>query len=209
MTTPQREHDGLWVCSQVLSSGHFGVSVHIGREQWELVGDQVVEYAKACFTLATAADYDVAVFRLLTTRLGLEPALARRVLVGAVHWDRPELHQATAPLRFTGVIDRTKHPHPNPGSYVPRLSMSVHGRKLGLISPQDLRIHAAGALEVQAAATMDSAFSASLAEHLGLDKITARGVVQDLQNYLPEPEQSAPLPSSWGAADPGTLPGPA
>lgn len=170
------EDDGLWVRSEVMPDGSYGVGLNVGADRsWALNRSQAVDYAVACYTRATEAEHDAAVFGLLT-HIGLPQRTVAELLVKDLRPDRPDDHTATHPLRFTVAIDRTLRPF---------LKMELDGREAGELTTGDLRDHAAAVLNVLAAADLDAALLRTLTGTIGLDENRARAVVGSLMDHWP------------------------
>lgn len=179
--------DGLWVRSEVMPDGTYGVGLNVGQDRsWALNRDQAVSYAVACFARATEVEHDTAVMRLLTGTLGIPAETAGQVIVRDLRPDRPDAHDPTTPLRFIGQIGRAKHPRPDAGTFVPLLAMELDGQQVGQLTPADLRDHAAGVLNVIEAADLDAGLLRALVGPFGLDENRARAVVEDLANHWPD-----------------------
>lgn len=171
------EPDGLWVRSEVMPNGTYGVALNVGDDRsWALSRDRAVAYAAACVAVATAAEHDAAVFNLLTKQVGLPRETVGAVLVNDIHPDRPEQHAATDPLRFATALG-LKHG--------PFLKMTLDGKPAGELTPADLRDHALGVLKVIAAADLDAALHRALVGPFGLDDDRARQIIGSLANHWP------------------------
>ncbi|MPZ66238.1 MAG: hypothetical protein GEU83_12215 [Pseudonocardiaceae bacterium] len=188
------EDEGLWVRSEVMPDGSYGVGVSVeGDYAFSLNRDQAVAYAVACFTRATEADHDTAVLRLLT-QVGVPAKHAGQVVANDLRPDRPDEHTDTQPLRFTVAVGRAKHPRPDAGQFIPLLFLHLHDREIGQLTPSDLRDHGAAVLNVLAAADLDAALHRALTGTVGLDDDRARAIVGDLANHIPTTEP----PRAWG-----------
>lgn len=182
-----KDAEGLWVRSEVMSDGTYGVGLNVGADRsWVLNRDEAVAYTVACFARATEVEHDTAVMRLLTGKLGLPAKEAGQLIVKDLIPDRLDSFYVTKPLRFTGVIGRAKHPRPDAGQYVPLLGMELDGQGVGQLTPADLRDHAAAVLNVIAAADLDAGLVRALVGTVGIDEQRARAVVEDLANHWPE-----------------------
>jgi hypothetical protein len=181
------EDEGLWVRSEVMPDGTYGVGLNVGADRsWALSRDRAVAYAVACFARATEVEHDTAVMRLLTGKLGIPAETAGQVIVQDLRPDRPDAHDATKPLRFFGQIGRAKHPRPDAGQFVPMLAMELDGKDAGQLTPADLRDHAGAVLRVIAAADLDAALLRALTGTFGLDENRSRNVIDDLANHWPD-----------------------
>lgn len=187
MSGPPDDSEGLWVRSDLMPDGTYGVAISVGADRsWTLNLDQAVAYAVACHARATEVEHDTAVLRLLTDTLGIPAKTASQVIVSDLRPDRPDAQDATKPLRFTGAIGRAKYPRPDAGAYIPLLMMELDGTQVGQLTPADLRDHATGVLNVIAAADLDAALLRALTGTFDIDEDRARAVVEDLANHWPE-----------------------
>lgn len=172
---------GLWVRSDVLPDGSYGVTVSVGEDRaWTLPRRRAERYAVACMARAIEAEHDAAVFRLLTIRLRMEAKSAAALVVQDVRASRQADDRATAPMRFVPSLTIEGKPF---------LVHEVDGETVGQLIPADLRDHAAGVLQVLAAADLDRALLASLTGAIGLDDGTARAVIGALAEHWPEEEE--------------------
>lgn len=171
------EHEGLWVRSEVMPNGTYGVALNVGEDRaWALDRDQAVAYAVACFARATEAEHDAAVLALLL-HIGLDLREAAMTLAKDVRPDRPVDHSATEPLHFEVGIGKRVGPF---------VKMLLDGRQVGELTPADLRDHAAGVLNVIAAADLDANLHRVLVGVMGVDDGRARGFVDSLQQHWPK-----------------------
>ncbi len=170
-------HEGIWVRSEVLPNGTYGVGLNVGDDRaWVLTRDRAVAYAVACLARATEAEHDAAVFRMLTTQIGISETDAAAVLVKDLRPNRPDDHTATEPLRFTVALGRRVGPF---------LNMALDGRQIGELTPADLRDHAVAVLNVLAAADLDANLRRVLVGQFGLDDNRARQFVGALADHWP------------------------
>lgn len=171
------DSEGLWVRSEVMPDGTYGVGISVGADRsWALTRSQAVDYAAACVARATEAEHDAAVWTLMTKQLGMPEDLIAELLVKDIRPDRPEDHKATEPLRFTVALGRTV------GAF---LKMSVDDREVGELTPADLRDHALAVLNAISAADLDAAFLRLLVGRIGLEEDVARAVVGSLADHWP------------------------
>jgi hypothetical protein len=186
--TEQAEDEGLWVRSELLPDGTYGVGISVEADTaFVLDREQAVAYAVACFARATEADHDTAIMRLLTAEVGVPNEVAAQVVQNDLRPDRPDDH-ATDPLRFIPAVGRAKYPRPNAGAFIPILAMQLNGDQVGQLTPADLRDHGGAVLDVLAAADLDAALHRALVGTVGLDDDKARSVVGELSHHLSEPE---------------------
>lgn len=178
--------EGLWVRSEVMPDGTYGVAVNVGADRvWPLDREQAVAYAVACYARATEAEHDAAVFGLLTRGVGMDRETAAAFLVHDLRPDRPENHTATEPVQYL----------PSVGERGPFLRMFLDGAQVGEMSCADLRDHAAAALNCLAAADLDAAAHRALTGSIGLDDARAREFVSSLAEYWPEQGVPRGVPS--------------
>lgn len=171
-----RDDEGLWVRSEVMPDGSYGVAVNVGADtSWSLNRPQAISYATTCYERATEAEHDAAVFRLFTEKLNMPERAVAQMLVKEIRPDRPTDHTATKPLEFTVAIGRQG----------PFIKMALDGKEAGEMTTSDLRDHAAGVLNTLSAADLDANLYRVLSKTVGLDDNLARTVVGDLQNYWP------------------------
>lgn len=176
------DDEGLWVRSEVMPDGTYGVGLNVGADRsWALGRDQAIAYAVACHRKATEAEHDAAVFTLLTHRLGMSESDAADVLKTELHPERPDDPAATAPLRFTTAIVRNAAPF---------LRVDVDGREVGDLTPNDLRDHAGNVLHVLAAADLDATLRRVLV-NIGIPTEKARAVIAGLAEHWPEERSAA------------------
>lgn len=181
MTARARMTDGLWVRSDVLPDGSYGVAINVGDDRaWTLNRDQAIAYAVACFTRATEAEHDAAVIGLLTAT-GMELRTAGAVVVKDLRPDRPDDDTATKPLRFI--------PSYGANSRRPFLVMQLDGLDCGELTTADLRDHAQAVLQCLAAVDLDAAFYRHLTGPVGLGDGQARAVIGGLADHWPAVEQ--------------------
>lgn len=193
MTTGQHARDeGLWVISEAMPDGSYGVAVTVGADfTMSLDRDQATAYAAACVAQATAAEHATAVMRLLIEKLGFDDGQASVLFVGQLRERYTAEQPATGPLQFVPTIGRAKHPRPDAGAFVPLIEMRLHDQTIGQISPAELRHHATGALSALAAADLDDQLRLALVEHVGVTDDIARNTVHSLGELWPA-DRSAP-----------------
>lgn len=178
MSTEDHGDGRLWVKSEVMSDGSYGVGLNVGPgpdRSWVLTRSQAVDYAVTCFTRATEAEHDAAVFGLLTAT-GLPQKTVAELIVKDIRPDRPDDHTATKPLRFTIALGLKSGPF---------LKMYLDGELVGGLTTGDLRDHAAVVLNVIAAVDLDAGLFRLLTGRVGLDEDRARAVVGSLAEHWP------------------------
>lgn len=173
---------GLWVRSDVMPDGTYGVALNIGEDRsWPLDRHQAIRYAVACYARATEVEHDAAVFSLLTS-IGVPQEAAAQVLASDLRPDRPEQHDDTLPLEFVGALGRRR----GTGEIVPLLNIALDGQPAGELTPADLTDHAGGVLKALAAADLDAALHRTLVGVVGVPDGTARGMVDALAEHWPQ-----------------------
>lgn len=179
-------NEGLWVRSDVLPTGVYGVSINVGDDRaWTLPPDRAVRYAATCVRRATEAEHDAAVLSFLTAPskagLDLPDETAAGLIAHDLRPDRAIDHSETEPLRFHVAIGaRTRKPF---------LRMELDGNDAGELTPADLRDHAMGVLQTLAAADLDAALVRCMVSTVGTDENRARGMVEALQQHWPAEEK--------------------
>lgn len=177
--------EGLWVRSEVLPDGSYGICLTAGPDHaWTLDRDAAITHAVACVARATEAEHDTATLGLLV-HTGAPRHAAAALIVEDLRPDRPDEHTATAPLAFRVGVGHAKHPRPDAGAWIPVIIMELDGQEMGQLTPADLRGHATGILSILAAVDLDTALHRVLVQRVGLDDDTARAVVDDLAHHWP------------------------
>lgn len=186
MTDPadDDESGGLWVRSEVMPNGTYGVALNVGADRaWSLDRDRAVAYAVACFARATEAEHDAAVFGMLTSVNGIDEELAALLIARDLRPGRADEHDDTKPLKYNVVLNRNRIT----GEIMPMLHMHLDGvGKAGELTPADLRDHAGGVLNVLHAADLDAGLHKVLIGKAGLDDDTARAMIGTLGEHWPE-----------------------
>lgn len=173
---PATPHPGLWVRSELLPDGTYGVGLNYGDDlAWLLNRGQSLAYAAACVAVATTAEHEAAVFASMTSRGIPDDAVAELIL--GIRQDRPATHADTHPLRFEpGVALADRHPF---------VKIQADGQMPSQVSPEALRQHAGGVLQALAAADLDAALLRALVSRVDLEEAAARAVIDDLGNHWP------------------------
>lgn len=173
------DSDGLWVRSDVMPDGTYGVAINVGADRsWPLNRDRAVAYAVACVTRATEAEHDAAVFAAFKAT-GMDDRTAGMFVVQGIRPDRPDDHSATEPLRFVGALGLKVGPF---------IKMELDGQPCGEMTTADLIDHAMGVLKTLAAADLDAALLRTLRGPVGLNEERARAVVGSLAQHWPTSE---------------------
>lgn len=171
-----RDGEGLWVRSDVLPDGSYGVVVTFGGDHaWSLDTGTATGYAATLHAVATAAEHDAAMLALLTM-IGVKVDDAA-LLLRDLRDQRARPQSAVAPLRFNAAVSQA--------SREPFIQLELDGTAVGQISPEDLREHAGGVLTALAAAELDTNLHRALTAGAGLDPDKARAVITDLCNHWP------------------------
>lgn len=178
--SPTPDDQGLWVRSEVMPDGTYGVGINVGADRsWALDRDQAVAYAVACIARATEVEHDAAVLKLLTS-LGLPEKTSAELIVNDIRPDRADDQKATAPLAFYPALGRIVGPF---------LRIQLDGDETGTVTPADLRDHAVAVLQAISAADLDANLRKVLVGPVGLPEHTARAVISDLSNHWPERQE--------------------
>lgn len=175
------EPHGLWVRSDVLPTGAYGVSINVGEDRaWTLTPERAVAYAVTCVRRATEAEHDTAVLSLLQS-VGVDKKGAQTLLTEDLWPDRFVDHVTTEPLRFHSGVSRRRRT----GELVATLRMDLDGQPAGELTTADLRDHALGVLKVVAAVDLDAALMRCLTVTVGTDHARAAQIVHGLKDHWP------------------------
>lgn len=163
----------LWVRSDVLPGGSYGVSLSAGEDRaWSLTPQEAAEYAGHCHEVATTAEHDAAMVSLLLT----------------VGGPRRDVAVLLRDLRNT----RGHSPSPWPVQFAPQVSqrgpfvrVELDGHEVGQLTPAELREHGSAVLSARTASALDAAAYRLLAGEMGLDDATARAVIGSLARHWP------------------------
>lgn len=167
--------EGLWVQSDVMPDGTYAVTVSADADHvWVLDRPAAFEYARTGVEAAQRAEYDAALFRLLTEKMSLAKADAAAVIGNDLRPDRPPLNDAaTAPLTYLpGATGEGK----------PFIHIHLNGEPWGQVSPRQLREHAMTVLEAPAAADLDAGLMRFL-KTINIDQNRAEQLIGDLANW--------------------------
>lgn len=175
MSTPAT---GLWVRSDPLPDGTYGVTVTLGEDRaFTLDHEDAYDYAALCHYVATAAEHGVAVIQFfLEAGISMEEAsefLSRHLACAADP-------QSGIPFQYIGAIARVKHPHPDAGRRFPIVKISCEGTDFGYMKPEELREHGGAVLSCLAAAELDRRLLTALTNVVGLDEHEARTAIASL-----------------------------
>ncbi len=168
--------DDLWVRSDLLPNGSYGVTVNLGADHAVTLGrDNAVAYAVTVIDVANRAEYDAAVLRQLTDA-GVSFDAATQAVTD-LRADRPPPAATYGPFSFEPVVSRVDQR----GRVVMRVDRSERGA--GTFEPAAAREHATHVLDVLAVADLDAGYLRLLRGLIGLDEERARNVVGDLARY--------------------------
>lgn len=186
-TTDPDFSEGLWIRSEVTADGSYGVALKAGPGCSLTLGrEQAIAYAVECIARATEAEHDAAVLRLLAERLELPVEVAAEVVVCELRPDRPDGRESTAPLHFASSVVKPGDAGPGDPLFVPVVKVALNGEELGKLSPDAVRRHAGGVLDLIAAADLDNRLFRYLTERVGLRERKARAVVYALSEFMPD-----------------------
>lgn len=172
--------DGLWVRTDVMPTGQYGVVVTIGADHvWPLDRSRAQRYAADCITVATFAQHDAAVMGLLVDGTSMPTAEVLRML------------RRTRPPRLEVLPGLALQPIYGAGSRTPIVQLVLDGELIGELTPRQVIDHAAAALATAAGAELDTRLRQVLLEDVGLDTVRAYAVVAELATYWPDPTAGA------------------
>jgi len=175
------EGEGLWVRSDVLPDGSYSVSVSCDADHaWTLTPAEAVAYAAQCVRRATEAEHDAAVLSLLAS-LGIATVSAVQLVLDDLRPARPA---------STGPVEVAFEPGVNMAG-APFVAIRLAGRRVGQLTPAELRGHAAGVLQAVAAVELDATLHRVLVERIHLDGDQARAVVGTLAQHWPPTSEGA------------------
>lgn len=175
---------GLWVRSDVLPLGGYGVSINVGDDRaWTLPPEKAIRHAVTCVRRAVEAEHDTATLSLLTAT-GISDEDAQRLLTGDLWPDRVVEHADTEPVRFHSGVARRR----STGEFVATVRMELDGATAGELTTADLREHALGVLQVVAVVDLDTALMRCLVGRIGTEEHRARTIVDALQDHWPAEE---------------------
>lgn len=176
--TPENRGEGIWVFSEWLPDGGYGVTVSYGEDHvWPL--DNPVKYAADVAEVAITAQHDTAVFRLALKRLGMPLDVIgelMRLLRGG-DAGRPAVEVLPGLTMTPGVSFRKIHPF---------IEINVKGAEPSQVDSDQILRHAHGALALNRAAPLDTALRAMMTDPLvGVDDATASAMVDGLSEFWP------------------------
>lgn len=176
--TPENRGEGIWVFSEWLPDGGYGVTVSYGADHvWPL--DDPARYAADVARVATTAEHDAAVVRFCLDRLRLPlDAVGElmRILRGG-DLGRPAVEVLPGLTMVPGVSMRKIHPF---------IAIEVKGAEPSQVDADQLLRHATGALQLARAAELDTILRATMNDPLvGVGDDTASAMVDDLSEYWP------------------------
>lgn len=181
-TGPSELVDGFWIRTEPTIDGKaFIVTLSIDQDYAvTLTPTRAMGYATALLGAAAEAEYDAAILKQVTTRLGLDDAHAVQ-LVNDMRADRPP--RRGAGLIFEGGVSRRlRHPF---------ITILRDGTPIGQMDTPAARRHALHVLEAPAAADLDALYLKVLRSTVMLEEDVARTVVNDIENHR----------ASWAVSD--------
>lgn len=172
---PAEQHEGLWVISDVMPDGTYAVTISInGDTSWVLDPPGAVEYARTCVEAAQRAEYDAAIYKLFTRKLGLDHDSTVQMIGHDIRPDRPPLNDAaTAPLRFVPGVNAKGEGF---------MAIWLKDTQVGQLDPADLREHAMVVLEAPGAVDLDAGLLRALLT-MDIEEPIARAAVGDIANW--------------------------
>lgn len=167
--------DHIWVRTDRGIGGH-GYRISVEFTEDTAVGlspTEAHDYVDAIYMALAWAEYDAAVFRQLTLKLGMDNTAAAGTL--------QEIRARRAPLTTAGPLELVPGVSVFTGKAF--LVIQVYGEKIGQWSPADARHHASGILDAIAVAPLDDAYHATLTGDVGVTEAVADQVLDDLARY--------------------------
>lgn len=176
MTEKPADNEGLWVRVDVLPTGIYApVVTYLGDHSWSLVGT-AKDYAMKVAWVATCAEHDAAVARLLQERLDASLEGIAAVMV--------DIREGRGSAEVEVLPGMRLQPGVN-SSWKPFVTIHVNGEESYQVDTPALLEHAAEVLKVAAAAGFDAHLRKVLVHNVGLDDMRARAVVASLAEYWP------------------------
>lgn len=130
-------------------------------------------YGNALLAAVADAEYDHAILRQMSEKLGLPDHVAMQVVVD-LRKERPT--REAGGLRFNpGISQRKRHPFIT--------VVGSDGVEYGQLDADAARRHALHVLEAPPAADLDAAYLKVLRSLVGIDENKARQVVEDIGNF--------------------------
>lgn len=174
----------ITLLSDVLADGSYGIVIHDGADIVRaLTHDEAYDHAQAVFAAAQRAEYDAAVFRQLTTKLGQPLDTVAETIRDLRSMRAPLDPNALHPIGLEPLVNSQGKPF---------LIVSLNGHPVAQWTPADARRHAAGALELAEAVRLDSDYYAWLTSEAGIEEPHARNIVDDLANHRPHETEATP-----------------
>lgn len=173
----QKDDEGFWIRSEPTLDGKaFVVTMSLdGDYAVTLTPTRANAYAGALLGAAAEAEYDAAVLRQITERLGLDDDVAGQIVID-LRAERPV--RSAAGLTFVpGVSVAKRHPF---------ITIERDGEPVGQFDTPSARRHALHVLEAVPGADLDAAYLKVLRGTVGIKEETARQVVEDIVNYRVE-----------------------
>jgi hypothetical protein len=170
------------VRTDLMPTGQYATVVTLGGDHvWHLDRAAALEYAATCVAIATAAEHDTAVMRLLLS-LDLPLPAAAEVLAG-LRWHRSPQVEVLRGLRLmAGVAFDGEDAVPPVRPFIETHTPISKGQ----MDTPTLRRHAGGVLSSIAGVELDTTlFGVLTSGSLGLERARARAVVAGLRDHWP------------------------
>lgn len=166
--------DGFWICTEPTIDGKtYVVTLSMSEDlAFTLTPIRASAYATALLAAVADAEYDHAIFRQITEKVGMAEELAFQ-LVRDVRNERPQ--REAAGLKFIpGVSARKRHPF---------VQVTSNNQEVGQFDTDSARRHALHVLEAVPAADLDAAYLKVLRATIGLDENRARQIVENVGEF--------------------------
>lgn len=170
----------IWVTSDVTPFGSYQLAIHFDDDTSRVLDrDAAYAYASTILDACERAEYDAAVIRQFTKKMGAQKTLAAHS-VADLRADRPPLDLAAiAPLEIQpGVSQRTGKPF---------LALLRGVEQIGQWDMEAAQGHALHVLRAVHAIPLDAAYRRYLIGQVGIEPERAANVVDDLQHYREDP----------------------
>lgn len=170
------EHeDGFWIHTEPTIDGKaYIVTLSLSEDfAVTLTPTRASAYASALLAAVADAEYDHAIFRQITEKLGLGDDVAAQMILD-LRRERP-LREAAGLTFISGVSARLRHPFVQVNGQ--------DGQEYGQLDAPAGRRHALGVLEAVPTADLDASYYKTLRSLVNLDEGRARQVVEDIGNW--------------------------
>lgn len=166
----------VWVRTEpTLDGKSFMVTIEFDADNAaSLTPVQVFDYVNIIYAAVARAEYDVAVFKQMTRKLGLSAEEAAQ-LVLELRERRDELPDL-GPMKLVPGMSKAGRP------FLALMAGDTAAR-VGQWSPDDARGHASHVLDAIAVSKLDDQYLLELIEVVGIEEDRARNVISDLANY--------------------------